>query len=72
MGGPDHAVFDRMAGQEAVVEEVRARLKAVERGADGGEDAHTFFFYGFPGARLGLGLGLGTLTLALPLGLTLT
>ena len=28
---------------------MRARLKAVERGADGGEDAHTFFFYGFPG-----------------------
>jgi hypothetical protein len=26
--GPDHSVFDRMAGQEAVVEEVRARLKA--------------------------------------------
>ena len=39
--GPDHSVFERMAGQEAVVEEVRARLKAVERGADGGEDART-------------------------------
>ncbi len=43
------AVLDQLLGQESVVSEIRARLEAIESGADGGEDAHVFFFYGFPG-----------------------
>ena len=46
---PDLSVFERVSGQGAVVSEVRARLAGIASGADGGEDAHTFFFYGFPG-----------------------
>ena len=46
---PDASVFDRVVGQEAVVRELRLRLSGIASGADGGEDAHTFFFYGFPG-----------------------
>ena len=46
---PDLTAFDRVAGQQEVVREVRARLGSIASGADGGEDAHTFFFYGFPG-----------------------
>ena len=46
---PDLSVFDRVAGQQEVVREVRSRLAGIASGADGGEDAHTFFFYGFPG-----------------------
>ena len=47
---PDLSVFARVSGQQEVVREVRARLEGIASGADGGEDAHTFFFYGFPGA----------------------
>ncbi|KAL1525688.1 hypothetical protein AB1Y20_020537 [Prymnesium parvum] len=46
---PSLSVFDRVVGQQAVVQEVRQRLNGIANGADGGEDAHTFFFYGFPG-----------------------
>ena len=45
----DLSVFDRVSGQSEVVREVRERLHGIASGADGGEDAHTFFFYGFPG-----------------------
>ena len=41
--------LDQLAGQDAVVLEVRARLAGIAAGADGGEGAHVFFFYGFPG-----------------------
>ena len=43
----DH--LDQLAGQDSVVAEVRARLAGITAGADGGESAHVFFFYGFPG-----------------------
>ena len=46
---PALSVFDRVVGQEAVVRELRQRISGIASGADGGEDAHTFFFYGFPG-----------------------
>ena len=46
---PDLSVFERVAGQHEVVREVRARLGGIASGADGGEDAHVFYFYGFPG-----------------------
>jgi hypothetical protein len=49
MVGPDTSAFARLVGQEAVVEEVRGRLDAISAGADSGEDAHVFFFYGFSG-----------------------
>lgn len=46
---PDTSALARLVGQEAVVNEVRGRLAAIAAGADSGEDAHVFFFYGFPG-----------------------
>jgi hypothetical protein len=46
---PDLSVFDRIAGQQSVVSEVVQRLRGIASGADGGQDAHVFFFYGFPG-----------------------
>ena len=46
---PALSVFDRVVGQETVVRELRQRISGIASGADGGEDAHTFFFYGFPG-----------------------
>jgi len=45
----DLSVFERMAGNEQVVAAVRERLRNLRSGADGGEAAHTFFFYGYPG-----------------------
>jgi hypothetical protein len=47
--GPDTSALARLVGQEAVVNEVRGRLDAIAAGAGSGEDAHVFFFYGFPG-----------------------
>jgi hypothetical protein len=46
---PDLTVFDVVEGQQDVVRQMRSRLSVLASGADGGESAHAFFFYGFPG-----------------------